>query len=49
VAKYGPITDMYIGGSIAADGNPFGVNGTVGEAFQQCTSSCHRNHPMSGL
>jgi hypothetical protein len=36
VVKYGPIVDMYIGG-------------TLDDSFQQCTSSCHRNHPNSRL
>jgi len=36
VANYGPIVDMYIGG-------------TLDDSFQQCTSSCHRNHPNSRL
>ena len=36
VASYGPIIDMYIGG-------------TLDDSFQQCTSTCHRNHPKSGL
>ncbi|HEY6033587.1 MAG TPA: hypothetical protein VIV58_04985 [Kofleriaceae bacterium] len=36
VVKYGPIVDMYIGG-------------TLDDSFQQCTSSCHRNHPESRL
>lgn len=49
VAKYGPIVDMYIGGSLAAGSAAFGANGTIGEAFQQCTTSCHRDHPNSGL
>jgi hypothetical protein len=36
VVNYGPIVDMYIGG-------------TLDDSFQQCTSSCHRNHPNSRL
>ncbi len=36
VANYGPVIDMYIGG-------------TLDDSFQQCTSSCHRNHPDSRL
>jgi hypothetical protein len=36
VASYGPIVDMYIGG-------------TLDDSFQQCTSTCHRNHPASKL
>jgi predicted CXXCH cytochrome family protein len=36
VTKYGPIVDMYIGG-------------TLDDSFQQCTSTCHRNHPNSRL
>lgn len=36
VATYGPVVDMYIGG-------------TIDEAFQQCTSTCHTTHPASGL
>ena len=36
VAKYGPIVDMYIGG-------------TPADSFQQCSTTCHTNHPESGL
>jgi hypothetical protein len=43
VAKYGPIVDMYIGGGLD------GPTGIVDTPFQQCTSTCHRTHPMSGL
>ncbi len=36
VLRYGPIVDMYIGG-------------TPEDSFQQCSTSCHTNHPGSGL
>jgi hypothetical protein len=36
VASYGPVTDMYIGGTLA-------------DSFQQCSTTCHTNHPRSGL
>jgi len=36
VLRYGPIVDMYIGG-------------TAEDSFQQCSTSCHTNHPGSGL
>lgn len=36
VAKFGPVVDMYIGGTLA-------------DSFQQCTTTCHTNHPASGL
>lgn len=36
VARFGPVVDMYIGGTLA-------------DSFQQCTASCHRNHPWSEL
>lgn len=36
VAKFGPVVDMYIGG-------------TLEDSFQQCTTTCHTNHPESGL
>jgi hypothetical protein len=35
IQQFGPIQDMYIGGST--------------ESFAQCTSTCHTNHPNSGL
>ena len=36
VVKYGPVVDMYIGG-------------TLEDSFQQCTTTCHTNHPASQL
>lgn len=36
VTQFGPVVDMYIGG-------------TIDDSFQQCTGSCHTNHPSSGL
>jgi len=36
VARYGPVVDMYIGG-------------TLDDSFRQCTTTCHTNHPRSGL
>lgn len=36
VTRYGPIVDMYIGG-------------TLDDSFQQCSTTCHTNHPASGL
>jgi hypothetical protein len=36
VARYGPVVDMYIGG-------------TPGDSFRQCTTTCHTDHPRSGL
>lgn len=43
VTTYGPIVDMYIGGTL--DVQPSGAT----DSFQQCTSSCHRTHPNSRL
>lgn len=37
VQSFGPIVDMYIGGP------------TIADSFAQCTTSCHQNHPSSGL
>ncbi|MBX3155171.1 MAG: cytochrome C [Deltaproteobacteria bacterium] len=37
VSQFGPIVDMYIGGQPGED------------SFRQCTTSCHTNHPYSGL
>lgn len=42
-AKFGPISDMYIGTSLN------GSAGVVDVPFQQCTTQCHRTHPNSGL
>jgi hypothetical protein len=36
VMRYGPVVDMYIGG-------------TLDDSFQQCSTTCHRDHPRSGL
>lgn len=36
VQQFGPIVDMYIGG-------------TINDSFSQCSTTCHTNHPQSGL
>jgi hypothetical protein len=36
VRRYGPVVDMYIGG-------------TLDDSFQQCSTTCHTNHPGSGV
>jgi hypothetical protein len=36
VLRYGPVVDMYIGG-------------TLDDSFQQCSTTCHTDHPRSGL
>ena len=36
VLRYGPVVDMYIGG-------------TLDDSFQQCSTTCHTNHPASDL
>lgn len=36
VAQFGPVVDMYIGG-------------TIEDSFQQCTATCHTDHPGSRL
>jgi hypothetical protein len=36
VQQFGPVVDMYIGGTLA-------------DSFQQCSTTCHQNHPQSGL
>lgn len=39
VLRYGPVVDMYIGGTLDDAFSP----------FQQCSTACHTNHPRSGL
>jgi hypothetical protein len=38
VAQFGPITSMYVGDYFNPEGS-----------FQTCTTTCHQNHPRSGL